>query len=158
VATVTIKIEGLDKLLRKADGRYMLGGALRSAFERVGYQVEGAAKERAPVDRGQLRAGIGHKVDGGEIPQWVEIGTRNIPYAPVIHEGRRPGSFPPVQAIAAWCARKSITVDPFVIARSIARKGTKARPFLTDALAASTPKIQGFFTTAAKEIEAKWQA
>jgi hypothetical protein len=158
VATITVEIKGLDKLLRKSDGRYLLGGPLRDAFEAVGLTIEGAAKERAPVDRGQLRAGIGHQVDRGIVPQWVEIGTRNIPYARPVHDGRRPGSMPPVQAIAAWVARKGIDADPFVIARAIGRHGTKPRPFLTDALAAERPKVQGFFDQAAKAIEDKWQA
>lgn len=156
MARVTVKIDGLDKLLRKAEGRFLLGGALRGAFERAGYSVTNAAKERAPVDRGQLRAGIGHQVDEAPIPQWVEIGTRNIPYAQAVHDGRRPGSFPPMQAIAAWCARKGINADPFLIARAIAVRGTKPKPFLTDALTAEKPKVQGFFDTAAREIEVKW--
>jgi hypothetical protein len=158
MATLTIRIEGLDKMLRKAEGRHLLSLPLRGAFERSGYVVEVNAKQRAPVDRGQLRAGITHTVDSEQIPQFVEIGTRNIPYAPAVHDGRAPGSFPPVQAIAAWAARKSITADPYILARAIARRGIKGRPFLTDALAASQPRIQGHFVTAAKEIERQWQA
>lgn len=157
MATVTVKIEGLDRLLRRAEGRYLLGSALRGAFERTGYAVAGRAKELAPVDRGQLRAGITHQVDPDPIPVWVIAGTRNIPYAKDVHDGRKPGKWPPIKAIAAWAKRKGIDAPPFVIARAIARKGTKAQPYLADAMTETEPKIQGYFDGAAQEIERRWQ-
>ena len=55
-------------------------------------------------------------------------------YARWVHEGRKPGKMPPMSAISLWARRKRIDVPPFVIARSIARKGTKANPFLKRAM------------------------
>lgn len=162
MADITFQVEGLEGILRRSDNKHLLSDPLRNAFEKIGFTVAGRAKELAPVDRGQLRAGIGHTVDPDMPPQWVEVGTRNLPYARVIHEGRRPGSWPPYEPIAAWVRRKGLMggdgqpLDPFVVQRAIAIKGTKARPFLTDALADTEGRIQGFFDQAAKEIEAKW--
>jgi hypothetical protein len=163
MADVTFQIEGLEGILRRADNQHLLTDPLRNAFKRVGVAVSGRAKELAPVDRGQLRAGIGYIVDFEAPPQWVEIGTRNLPYARAVHEGRPPGIWPPYEPIAAWVRRKGLMgddgqpLDPFLVQRAIFRKGIKARPFLTDALQDTEGRIQGFFDTAAKEIEGKWQ-
>lgn len=64
------------------------------ALERCGSQAEGYAKDLAPVDTGDLRNSISHKVDPEEPAAYV--GT-NVPYAPYVElatgiyaEGGRP--------------------------------------------------------------------
>lgn len=52
--------------------------AVLRALERCGEQAEGYAKDLAPVDTGNLRNSISHKVDDGEPA--VYIGT-NVEYA-----------------------------------------------------------------------------
>lgn len=54
-------------------------------------------------------------------------------YMPFVEEGRRPGRFPPIDALAYWAMRK-LGVDAgearsvgYLIARKIARSGTKAQ-------------------------------
>lgn len=68
--------------------------AVLRALERCGEQAEGYAKDLAPVDTGNLRNSISHKVDDGEPA--VYIGT-NVSYAPYVElatgiytEGGRP--------------------------------------------------------------------
>ena len=68
--------------------------AVLRALERCGSQAEGYAKDLAPVDTGNLRNSISHKVDDGEAA--VYIGT-NVFYAPYVElatgiyaEGGRP--------------------------------------------------------------------
>lgn len=68
--------------------------AVLRALERCGEQAEGYAKDLAPVDTGNLRNSISHKVDDGEAA--VYIGT-NVFYAPYVElatgiyaEGGRP--------------------------------------------------------------------
>lgn len=62
-------------------------------------------------------------------------------YAEVMEEGRRPGSrMPPPDAIASWVATKlGPDVDPFVVARSIGRKGIKGKRMLQKAQMATLP-------------------
>ena len=38
--------------------------------------------------------------------------------------GRRPGSLPPVQAIEDWIQAKGLDLNPWAVAKSIAKKGT----------------------------------
>lgn len=61
-----------------------LSEAMLRALERVGMQAEGYAKDLCPVDTGNLRNSIGHKVDDAE--QAVYIGT-NVDYAPYVELG-----------------------------------------------------------------------
>lgn len=61
-----------------------LDSAILRALERCGQQAEGYAKDLAPVDTGDLRNSIGHKVDTSE--KAVYIGT-NVEYAPYVELG-----------------------------------------------------------------------
>ena len=68
--------------------------AVLRALERCGEQAEGYAKDLAPVDTGNLRNSISHRVDEDELA--VYIGT-NVSYAPYVElatgiyaEGGRP--------------------------------------------------------------------
>ena len=54
------------------------------ALERCGLQAEGYAKDLVPVDTGNLRNSISHKVDSSEPAAY--IGT-NVEYAPYIELG-----------------------------------------------------------------------
>lgn len=58
--------------------------AVLRALERCGEQAEGYAKDLAPVDTGNLRNSISHKVDDGESA--VYIGS-NASYAPYVELG-----------------------------------------------------------------------
>lgn len=58
--------------------------AVLRALERCGSQAEGYAKDLAPVDTGNLRNSISHRVDDGEPA--VYIGT-NVSYAPYVELG-----------------------------------------------------------------------
>lgn len=60
------------------------GEAINRALERCGMQAEGYAKDLAPVDTGNLRNSISHKVDEAE--KEVHIGT-NSEYAAYVELG-----------------------------------------------------------------------
>lgn len=135
----------LEELLRGP------GGPVAAYLGRVGAIVGSRAQlnlsREGGVDLGRLRGSITHVVarDGDDLA--VFVGT-NVLYALPVHNGRRPGAkMPPVDAILDWARHKKM-VDAsmteseqrgvaFVIARSIARRGIKARPFLVEALPAA---------------------
>ena len=65
--------------------------------------------------------------------------------------------FPPPSALATWARRHGFGPrGEWALARAIAKRGTKARPFLVPALLESKPDIEGFLRDAARQIEAKW--
>jgi len=52
-------------------------------MDKIGYLVENAAIDRCPVEKGNMRAKITHKVEG----DMVWIGTVGVPYARWVEEG-----------------------------------------------------------------------
>lgn len=64
--------------------RFAINEALVRGLEAVGFQAEGYAMMRCPVDTGRLRNSITHQVDEGE--KAVYIGT-NVEYAPYVELG-----------------------------------------------------------------------
>lgn len=59
-------------------------------------------------------------------------------YAPYVELGTRP-HFPPLKALEGWARRHGTTA--FVVARAIARRGTKARQFFQKAFDRNTTRI-----------------
>lgn len=101
--------------------------SINSAISLMAIKLEQSAKPKVPVDTGALRADV--KVQ--EMRNlYAKVGTLKQ-YGLYVHEGTKP-HFPPVSALTGWAKRHG--VSPFAVARGISRKGTKARPFLTEAL------------------------
>lgn len=100
-----------------------LGGAIIRALERCGMQAEGYAKDLTPVDTGNLRNSITHKLEPDG--KAVQIGT-NVEYAPYVELGT--GKY-------AEGGRK----DPWVYQDDEGRwhhtNGQRAQPYLKPAVA-----------------------
>lgn len=137
----------LDELLKGPNG------PVAAYLGRIGARVETQAKlnlsegESMAVDEGRLRGSITHVVDRDGSELAVFVGT-NVSYALPVHNGRRPGArMPPVDVILEWARRKGMIDDSmtpsqqrgvaYVLARSIARKGIRPKPFLVDAIPAA---------------------
>jgi len=64
-------------------------------------------------------------------------------YAYYTHEGRKPGRMPPYQEgsdLANWARR--VGINPFLVARSIANKGTKGIPYLDTAFKSIKDEVE----------------
>lgn len=85
----------------------------------------------------------------------LEFGS-NVQHAIFVHEGTKP-HWAPIAPLKAWALKKfEGTVDErigiaYAVRQKIAKKGTKARPFLGVALRAHEQKIQGRINTAISE-------
>lgn len=93
------------------------------AIERCGMQAEGYAKDLAPVDTGNLRNSISHKVDKGENVAY--IGTNNE-YAAYVELGT--GKHYPGGRSTPWVYKDSH-------GRWHRTGGQKAQPYLKPAIA-----------------------
>lgn len=150
-------IQGLDEILAKLNGTTLMGKPVTQAFHKSAIAVQNEARQRAPVDRGQLRNRITYVVDAAPIPRHARIGVK-LDYAQTMNDGRRAGArMPPVKAIEQWLRRVRSSAPPFVVARSIGRKGIKGKKFMEGGLQAATGHIQRAFAQAAREIEAQWR-
>ena len=99
----------------------------------------------------------------------IRIELLSVEYGRYVHMGRRPGKFPPPQAILEWINKKPIRMrDPktgafvkatdkakkqaaFLIGRKIAKEGIEAYPFYTQAIEASIEKNKQAWSNLAKE-------
>lgn len=110
-------------------------------------QLERDAKTFAPSSEGTLRKGI-----KSTIRPLQSVVRAMAGHSVYVHEGTRP-HFPPItpgSPLERWARKKNIPV--FVVARSIARKGTKAQPFFDESIEANETKVRRWFGDALQNI------
>ncbi len=139
-----VKIENADKI-RELLKSYpiTMGKETDMAVRKSILMIEREAKINAPVDTGLLRTNI-HKNQISKATGEVSVGVR---YAIAVHEGTRP-HWPNWKdaGFQNWAHRKGM--NPYLVARAISRRGTKANPFLRKAVESSKSAIKGFFKDA----------
>jgi len=125
--SLTLNVSGLDKLTS------MLEQAPEVAIKHANASivaivnlVEVNVKKEAPIDTKKLhnRWTKAFKPLEGTL-------TSQMPYAGAVQFGTPPHKVS-IEEITPWAERKGI--PPFLVARSIAKKGTKANPFFTRGL------------------------
>ena len=109
--------------------------AVLRALERCGSQAEGYAKDLAPVDTGNLRNSISHKVDDGEPAVYIGSNTSYAPYVElatgIYAEGGRPTPWVYQDENGNWHWTR----------------GNKAQPFLKPAVADHAKEYQSIIKT-----------
>lgn len=118
------------------------------ALYQGGLLIAADAKLNCTVDTGYLRQSIDVKLIKKNGKTYAQIGT-NVEYAAFIEFGTRP-HFPPVKTLTPWVLKVVLNNQEnydgeaesiaFAIAKSIAKWGTMAQPFLHPAYEAN---IQG---------------
>lgn len=95
----------------KAEALAKIHEAIRSALEICGGTAEGHAKERCPVQSGNLRNSISHEPRGDDTEA---IGT-NIEYAPFVEFGhnQEPGRYVP--AIGKRLVASHVAAKPYLV-------------------------------------------
>lgn len=98
------------------------------------------------VQTGRLRSSIRYLLAEGEKEISTTFGS-DVPYAAAWEFGRKAGSMPPSGPLATW-ARRNLGVKGseaksvgFLIARAIARRGQKAKPFLEPGVRDEVPEF-----------------
>ena len=107
------------------------------------FLLERDAKINAPSGEGTLRKGIKTILK-------PLLGTVRAmaSHSAAVHEGSRP-HWPPYQpnsSLERWARKKNIPV--FLVARAIARKGTKAQPFFDEAIDSNQSNVNRLFKVA----------
>lgn len=143
MASVEIRIEGIEKLQAGvAAGPATLATEVRTAMQAGSILIEGTARSLAPKDTSRLAGSITHAITGGGANLTSKIGP-SVAYGFFVEKGRRPGTPPPVSAIRGWATRHGI--NPYVLARAIGRRGTKARPYMLPAFNQNVGRVISLF-------------
>jgi len=148
-----------------AMGRTYAGGArivmdeTRRGITRSVIQIEADAKRTVPTDTHTLQRSITHEVTASANDVTGRVGT-NLQYAPVVEFGRSAGAtMPPPDALTGWLARHGMDASAaFVVARSIGRRGIRARPYLMPALEKNRADITREMTAVLQRISARLAA
>lgn len=112
--------------------------------------TEREVKQEIPphVDTGQLLNSVHSRI--GDLKGEV---TPTAKHAIYVDRGRRPGRMPPFQegtALNSWAKRKGM--NPFLVARSIAKKGIKKHPFMEKAYSTVKPRAEREGQTMLNEV------
>ena len=151
---VNIRIEGLDEVQERLAYDSLVAPAVERMLRRAALTIEGEAKGLAPVDTGRLRASITSVVE----PDRAVIAPA-VFYGAHVEFGTRP-HWPPLAALQPWASRHGFPAGSpgaFLVARAIARHGTRPQPYMQPAAEASVDEITGFAEDAAREIQEGWE-
>lgn len=152
----TVEIRGLRELVEKVNDPQLTAGPVRAFFDQAGAGVAGAVRERTPVDTGRLRNSITHEVDRGG--QRARVGS-NVSYARAVEFGTRP-HFPPLAALQPWARRHGFPAGrrgAWLVARTIAVRGTRGAHMFREGLTASAGMIRGLLAGLGRDIEGRWR-
>ena len=106
---------------------------VKSMLKNSVIEIQRNTRELAPHDTGALQRSI---LAEEEYPTSKVI--VNSPYGAAMEYGTRP-HFPPIDAITKWANKKGI--NPYALAFSISKKGTKAHPYFQPGIEKSKPYI-----------------
>lgn len=144
--SITLSVKGLNKLQKIAEQFPAVSEKhVNMAISRSILRVFGEEKIQAPFGvSGLLR-------DNWQIATGRFEGslTSRVPYGKFVHEGTLP-HMPPIDAITPWATKKGI--NPWALAKSIKKNGTKANPFLQRSVDNTEDAINTEFKTAMQNI------
>lgn len=149
-----VEVKGVRELRFKLDPPRLVTPPFRRYLTGALLIVEAAVKALIPRDTGLLGRSVRPGVRGldGTL-------TTNAPHALFVH-GRPPNPparsrphWPPIAEITPWARRHGM--NPYLVARSIARKGTRLVPFMTKGAEQAMPAVRALLRVLARDIERK---
>lgn len=137
---VQIDSSRIERLFTLAPQR--VASAKREILDRASIMTQAEMRVNVPVFDGELRSSIRPKYTS---PDTVIVFSDKR-YAPAVEFGRKPnGKLPPYKAgtpLEKWVRIKLGTdVSPYLVARSIAKKGTKGAKFARNTYVTMKPQI-----------------
>lgn len=130
-----VELKGVEKLLQGLERVASAPQRVHGALVKTGMVVQANARAnldlKGTTNTGRLSQSI--VVDDRPFDKSVIVGT-NVHYAPYVEFGTRP-HMPPVEPLVEW-AHLKLHDDKagYKIARAIAKRGTKPKPFMRPAV------------------------
>jgi HK97 gp10 family phage protein len=127
---IDITVEGLKASTKKFKSLIDENNEIvQTQFGKSAFNIVKNARKRVPVDTGRLRSSIQAQIRKRGLEVLV---FSDLKYSVFVEYGTKP-HFPPPNALAGWARRHGMPGMEFVIARNIARRGTKPQPFMKPA-------------------------
>lgn len=149
---INVRVAGTRKVDEMLDA---IPGAGKQVIEDATQVALKAARRQAKPhdeDTGDIAGGIKSELTGGVLqPVRGRIFTDD-PGAGAAEMGRAPGRIPPLEPIIRFVRSHGIPVPPFVIARAIARRGTRAIRFMAQATRITKRQMTSIIQKAEKDL------
>jgi len=150
---MTMRVDGMEELkVAFKKSPQIVKEFIDPAIHKALFNIQAKATPHIPTDRGELRnrqTTIFSTLKG--------VLENRAPYAMYVHgdgsSARSKPHFPPLEAIRRWADRHGI--PPFLVARAIARKGTKLIPFYDMGIKESDAINNAVFASALNKITLK---
>lgn len=138
--------------LERVDKELDTGTIIREEFEVGSRWLLADARELAPVDKGELRDSLRARVEGRGVETLATVFSP-LRRAVFSEKGTRP-HWPPIAALQGWAVRHGFPAKggAFLVARSIARKGTPAFEFMKGSIEKNQRKIVRRIVKAIRDI------
>lgn len=139
---LSVTVTGFDKLVKQIEKYPQISEKhVTMAINRSLVRILGQQKQQAPVGvSGNLRDNW--KIDIG---RFQGVLRSNAPYAMAVHQGTGPHAVSG-ETLKAWAKRKGL--NPWAVAKSIAKNGTKANPFLLRSIQVESGNVDREFANA----------
>ena len=160
-AEIQLKLLTFDApVFDDAKSRDILDQEIERLLEEVTQEAERRVSVKTPVGAtSNLLGSVFGEVRGTPAREGV-VGW-NAPYGIIVEMGRRPGKFPPIGPIELWVRRKlGVPADrsravAFLVARKIARKGTKGQKIFERMFSEMQPVFQAGLNRMGERIAAR---
>ena len=165
---IQFKVTGVESLRKRLKANNLLMTPLRNYLNGTGKIIKEKSKLHAPVDTGALQRSIKYTrvKKSGRIPNKVLVyasakhssfvhGDPNKKFRMTKPFNRTRPHFPPVKALTGWAKRHGM--NPYVVANSIAQKGTPIVRFLKMGFRDSAPERKVLLSVATKQIERQFK-
>lgn len=94
--------------------KFMVGKAVRGAFDQLGERLVSGLKADAPSDTDKFKKSIRAKVTGQAFNTKLTVSS-NLKHAKYVEEGRRPGKAPPPAVMLRLVKRKGLGASAFSV-------------------------------------------
>jgi hypothetical protein len=147
-----VELQGFDEMGRRLE-QYprRTTDELRSTMQAGLLLLEADQRRHVAQDTRRLLGSITNRIEGSGQVLTGRVGPTTR-YAFWVEYGRRPGRYPPLAAIAGWARRHG--VHPFVVARAIARRGTRPQPFVGPSLERNRVTLERMFARVGARVTA----
>ena len=146
---VTLRLAGADRLAAALTGSQRVVDAQQAqAMTASLLLVEGDARRNVRHDTRRLMNSITHRRSQRGRTLVGAVGP-SVAYGLYVERGSRP-HWAPVAQLRGWARRHG--VSPYAVQRAIARKGTRARPFLVPAFLRNAARIVRLFGDAGAAV------
>jgi len=148
-----VVVTGLTELQARLTDAQTIAQPMRKMLWGIANHLKEQVQSNMPVDTGAARDSVVVEQDSNSMPTWAKV-TSPLGYVATLEEGSGP-HWPGSDTLEPWARRHGFPPGnrgAFLVARAIARRGTKAHHMFSKAVEQSQGEIDRLAAQAGKDI------